>query len=152
MVHVSIVNWQKGGDAPATRVLWLDDATTRMEVAEISSALSPRTDLRTAAKLDCNAGMVTQGQTHGVKGAFQINGAKARAQVRREPAAREVIHPAMGGKELLRRLTAAGLRRPKHRPAPRAPRARQAAGRQREASCAAGQPVAAADEPAAVRR
>ncbi len=101
VVHVSIVNWQKGGTPPAKRVLWLDDAQTRMEVPEISSALSPRTDLRTAKALKANRGMVGQGQTYGVADAFDLTTAEARALIRSGKNAAEVVRPAIGGRDLL---------------------------------------------------
>ena len=101
VVHVSIVNWQKGGTPPPTRTLWLDEGEHRLEVAEISSSLSPRTDVRTAGALRANKGVVYQGQTLGVTAAFRINGAEARRLIRLEPDAAEVIHPIMGGHEML---------------------------------------------------
>lgn len=101
VVHVSIVNWQKRGTPPATRTLWLDEGEHRVEVAEISSALSPRTDVRTAGKIRANKGVVFQGQTLGVTSAFRVNGAQARQLIRNEQAAAEVIHPIMGGVEML---------------------------------------------------
>ncbi|MFC8921712.1 DNA methyltransferase [Cellulosimicrobium sp. NPDC057127] len=101
VVHVSIVNWQKGGDAPACRVLWLDGGQARMEVPDISSALSPRTDLRTAVALTVNRGVVGQGQTYGIADAFDLTTAEARALMRSEPAASAVVKPAIGGRDLL---------------------------------------------------
>ncbi|WP_211489628.1 DNA methyltransferase [Georgenia thermotolerans] len=103
VVHVSIVNWQKGGQPPVTRTLWLDEGQHPVEVAEISSSLSPRTDLRTAQIIKANDAMVFQGQTSGASSVYEITSAAARSFLQAEPADAEVIHPVLGGKALLHR-------------------------------------------------
>jgi len=100
-VTVSIVNWQKGGTPPPVRTLWLDDGERPVEVAEISGSLSPLTDLRTTRKIEANKDSFFQGQTFGVATAFKIDGPTARALVRMEPADAGVIHPMLGGQEML---------------------------------------------------
>ncbi len=100
-VTVSIVNWQKQGEPPPERVLWLNNGQRRIEVAEISGSLSPLTDLRTTATLRCNNRSFFQGQTFGVADAFKINSTDARILIRDEPAAAALIHPVLGGRELL---------------------------------------------------
>jgi len=103
VVHVSIVNWQKGGTPPGTRTLWLARDSTPLELPEISSALSPQLDLRLARPLWSSRDVVFQGQTLGVTSAFAVKGAQARNLVRDEPEAAAVIHPSLGGRELLHR-------------------------------------------------
>lgn len=100
-VTVSIVNWQKGGLAPARRLLWLDEGERPVEVAEISSRLSPATDLRTTRKLQSSQASFYQGQTPGIVRAFKISADDARSLVDSEPADSKVIHPFLGGEELL---------------------------------------------------
>lgn len=100
-VTVSIVNWQKKGNPPPVRTLWLDEGERPVEVAEISSRLSPNTDLRSTIQLKANKGAFFQGQTPGVVEAFKIDGAQARTLIRGEPQDSEVIHPFLGGQELL---------------------------------------------------
>lgn len=103
-VTVSIVNWQKGGTPPPVRTLWLDEGQHPVEVAEISSSLSPNTNLRNTIPLESNTDFFFQGITYGIANAFKIDGATARALVRKEPSAKEVIHPVLGGDELLKNV------------------------------------------------
>ncbi|MCE0487371.1 DNA methyltransferase [Ornithinimicrobium sediminis] len=103
-VTVSIVNWQKGGQLPAVRTLWMDDGERPVEVAEISGSLSPLKDLRTTVTLRASEDSFFQGQTFGVADAFKVDGAQARELVRAEPSAAEVLHPVLGGREMLHKL------------------------------------------------
>lgn len=103
-VTVSIVNWQKGGVPPTRRTLWLNNGEEPLEVAEITSSLSPEVDLRRACRLRSSRSGVYQGQTLGVTPAFKVDGATARSLARQDEAARLVIHPLLGGDELLHSL------------------------------------------------
>ncbi|WP_129590649.1 DNA methyltransferase [Sanguibacter massiliensis] len=103
-VTVDIVNWQKGGIPPATRVLWTQGATLREEVAEISAGLDAATDMTATLVLQANKDSFYQGQTYGIAPAFKITAEKARTILRSEKAAAEVIHPVLGGDELLKTI------------------------------------------------
>lgn len=106
-VTVSIVNWQKGGSPPAKRVLWLDNGSTRLELEHITTALSPSIDVRHARRVarPNESKVVYQGQTLGITDAFKISTVAAGSLVRQEPAARAVLHPVLGGDELLKQLS-----------------------------------------------
>jgi len=99
-VNVSIINWVKG-DAPGKKVLWLDNNQLKLETDYITSALSAEVDVRNAAKLECNRRpqVCFQGQTYGVAAAFLIDAATAQNLRARGEGA--VVHPFMGGRELL---------------------------------------------------
>jgi hypothetical protein len=101
-VTVDIVNWQKGGTAPAKRSLWLQEANVLEEVAEISAGLEATTDMGKTLVLQSNRSTYYQGQTYGVVPAFKIGAGKARSLKRAEPAAEEVIYPILGGDEMLK--------------------------------------------------
>lgn len=101
-VTVSIVNWQKGGTPPAVKALWVENGEQRIEVDHITSSLSPEVDLRRAQKLYAPSDKaVFQGQTLGVTEAFKVGTVEAGRIARTEPAARGVLHPIVGGVELL---------------------------------------------------
>lgn len=102
-VTVSIVNWQKGGHAPASRTLWVELDEPPLELAEITPALSPHINLRAAQDIDANRDGVFQGQTYGVTKAFRIDTVTARRLIKARPSNTDVIHPVLGGDELLKR-------------------------------------------------
>jgi hypothetical protein len=104
-VTVSIVNWQKGGTPPRERTLWLKDGTEPIVVDEISSALSLAINLRSARNLDIHKDFALQGQTLGLVDVFRISGAKASSLIRADALAAEVIHPILGGDELLKKTS-----------------------------------------------
>jgi len=104
-VTVAIVNWQKGGTPPSKRTLWLNPHVEPLELEEITAALSPEINLRSAVPLRANRGGVFQGQTLGVTDAFRITGNEAARLMKDDPGASEVIHPILGGDELLKRTT-----------------------------------------------
>jgi hypothetical protein len=100
-VTVAIVNWQKGGVLPPVRTLWLNAEIEPLELPLITAALSPQVDLRSAKKLLINSGAVYQGQTMQISNAFRLNTLEASRYIRADPTAREVLHPILGGNELL---------------------------------------------------
>ncbi|WP_281157558.1 DNA methyltransferase [Streptomyces sp. HYC2] len=102
VVHVSLVNWAKGVDVDS-KVLWLNDGQLRLEVEDISPTLRPGFDVRQARDLQANVKpqICFQGQTPGVTKGFVID-RTVRRDLMRDPAAREVIHPFLGGREMLR--------------------------------------------------
>ncbi|MBM9505462.1 class I SAM-dependent DNA methyltransferase [Actinacidiphila acididurans] len=102
VVHVSLVNWAKGIDV-SPKVLWLNDGQLRLEVEEISPTLRPGFDVRKACDLEANAKpqVCFQGQTPGVTKGFVIDRA-TRHVLTRDEKARDVIHPFLGGREMLR--------------------------------------------------
>jgi hypothetical protein len=106
-VTVSIVNWQKGGTAPAVRTLWLNPELEPLELGEITAALSPEVNLRSAQTVKSNRGGVFQGQTLGVTDAFRISGYEAAKFIQQDSQAADVIHPILGGDELLKKTTVA---------------------------------------------
>jgi SAM-dependent methyltransferase len=99
-VHVSIINWVKG-DAPGTKVLWLNNNQLKLETDHINSSLTADVDVSKAAKLECNKTpqVCFQGQTYGVAAAFLID--DVTAQDLRAHGEGAVVHPFMGGSELL---------------------------------------------------
>lgn len=104
-VTVSIVNWQKGGEPPAVRTLWIDPDTEPLELTEITAALSPRINLRSAVDINANNGGVFQGQTFGVVAAFRVGGFAAAKAIKTRPEARAVIRPVLGGDEMLKKTS-----------------------------------------------
>ena len=74
VVHVSIVNWAKGGN-PQPRVLWLNEGELRLEVPEIPPSLSPDVNVSGAVPLSSNREpkVCFQGQTPGVTKGFTLN-------------------------------------------------------------------------------
>ncbi|TFC12517.1 DNA methyltransferase [Cryobacterium sp. MDB2-10] len=104
-VTVSIVNWQNGGQAPEQRVLWIDEGIEPLKLPTITAALSPEIDLRSARDLAANKGGVFQGQTLGMVDVFKIGRFEARQFQRRDQRSVAVIHPLLGGDELLKQTT-----------------------------------------------
>lgn len=104
-VTVSVVNWQKGGDLPDKRTLWVDLDEPPLELDEITPALSPEVNLREAKDLRVNVGGVFQGQTLGVTDAFRIDTVAARKIEKLEPSSAELVHPLLGGNELLKKTS-----------------------------------------------
>lgn len=104
-VTVSIINWQKGGELPATRTLWLDPQLEPLELPLITAALSPEIDLRAAVPLRANRGGVFQGQAYGIVDAFKIGSFLARRLRRNDAQAVDVIHPILGGEEMLKQTS-----------------------------------------------
>lgn len=105
-VSVSIVNWIKDGDGvkvPENKVLWLEDGDVRLELPELTPALSPEIDLRKAHALTVNKKPKTsfQGQTPGVTGGFTIELEDAKLVDKLKIDSSEVIHPFLGGDEIL---------------------------------------------------
>jgi hypothetical protein len=100
-VHVSIVNWQKGGKPPALKTLWMNPETEPLLLETITSALSPNIDLREAVTLKANRGFAFQGQTNNVKAAFELGGYDARRFATLHPSETTALHPLLGGKKLL---------------------------------------------------
>lgn len=111
-VFVSIVNWMKTDSehpAPEERVLWVNDAEGRLIVPKIPTSLSPDVDVRSARPLPFNQtpAKCFQGQTPGVtrveKG-FVLNRAQMEAIVCQQDGSASVIHPFLGGREMLNKL------------------------------------------------
>ncbi|MFF9259989.1 MULTISPECIES: DNA methyltransferase [Streptomyces] len=102
VVHVSLVNWAKGIDVDP-KILWLNDGQLRLEVDEISPTLRPGFDVRKASDLAVNAKpqVCFQGQTPGVTKGFVVDRA-TRRRLMRDAQAQDVIHPFLGGREMLR--------------------------------------------------
>lgn len=97
-VHVSIVNWQKGGTPPKDKILWMNVREEPLVLPEITAALSPAVDLKSAVTLKGSVALSFQGQTNLVKNAFEPNRFTARLLAKSEGA---VIHPLLGGRSLL---------------------------------------------------
>ncbi|CAN3702735.1 hypothetical protein MMX123_02765 [Microbacterium sp. MM2322] len=104
-VTVSIVNWQKGGEAPAKRTLWIDLDEPPLELDEITPSLSPAINLRSARDLRVNDHGVFQGQTLGVTNAFRLDSVAVRKIIGAEPAAVALLHPHLGGNDLLKKTS-----------------------------------------------
>jgi hypothetical protein len=100
-VEVSIVNWTKG-QAPTPLTLWLAEGTVKLEVEEITGALSADIDLRRAKNLAINRQPKSsfQGQTPGVTDGYVLSVEDAAALVARDATAAGVIHPYLIGEEL----------------------------------------------------
>ena len=105
VVHVSIVNWSKGGN-PQPRVLWLNEGELRLEVSQIPPSLSPHVDVAEAIPLQRNRHpkVCFQGQTPGVTGGFTLSREEAVALVAKDSKSSTVIYPFLGGDELLHEL------------------------------------------------
>lgn len=124
-VHVSIANWVKTQDdklLPAAKRLWFKSKTAfrkpksakgtvraskeydldMREVSFISSALSDKTDLKTAVVLACNIEpkRTFQGVTPGHED-FVLELPEAQALLAKEPAAAALLSPYVVGKEVL---------------------------------------------------
>lgn len=102
-VTVSIVNWQKGGDLPVDRVLWLEPDVEPLELPLITAALSPEIDLHGAKSIAANGEGVFQGQTYGVVDAFRVPSFKAAKFAKDDEAAKAVLHPVLDGDPLLKK-------------------------------------------------
>ena len=104
-VHVSIVNWLKGAH-DGTTVLWVDDGQTRLELPALNTSLSADVDLRAAVPLQVNRSpkVVHQGQTPGVTDGFELDAATATALRAADAGSAAVIHPFLGGQELLHEI------------------------------------------------
>ncbi|MGC5031499.1 DNA methyltransferase [Micromonospora sp. DT229] len=105
-VTVSIVNWIKDSSYSRPGVLWTRNGESRLEVPEINSSLSLNVDLKRAAKLKSNTKpkRVFQGQTPGVSTGFEINEDLSVRLLKADARAGEVIHPFLGGRDLLKAL------------------------------------------------
>jgi hypothetical protein len=124
-VHVSIVNWMKTQDPellPEKRRLWVTGplkekqvkspkgsgptgkryALDMREVAQINSALSDKTDLKSTRVLECNLSpkRTFQGVTPGHED-FVLSLGSAAALVKDEPTASDLLFPYFVGKEVL---------------------------------------------------
>ncbi|MDF0589955.1 DNA methyltransferase [Candidatus Methanocrinis natronophilus] len=109
VVHVSIVNWIKGGKAPKGKRRLAFQYGERKDgpwevhdLPFIPSSLSPLTDV-TGAKIlatNKNSGACYQGQTHGHKG-FLLTFRERDELIRREPEAEEVTFPYLNADEML---------------------------------------------------
>lgn len=110
VVHVSIVNWVKGSkNAPDTKILWLDNGELRLPVDHIPATLRPMTDVTKAADLPKNKEFgCYQGQTSGYVKGFRVTAAEARALIKQNPAAKNVIHPAISGDPMIKQNTVPG--------------------------------------------
>jgi hypothetical protein len=100
-VEVSIVNWTKGvGVEP--RVLWLSNGTVKLEVPEITGALSADIDLRAARPIESVRAPKTgfQGQTPGITEAFVLDVETAERLAAHDPSSAKVMHPYLIGDEL----------------------------------------------------
>lgn len=106
VVDVSIVNWVKDS-TPGPGVLWLNDGDLRLEVDSISSSLSAALDVRNAVPILANRGPggCSQGQTPGVTRGFVLDAQGVGALFSAAQAELDVLHPFLGGRELLNRLS-----------------------------------------------
>lgn len=103
-VHISIVNWQKGGSVPDVKTLWMAADVEPLMLAHITAALSPDINLKDARKLRANQGSAFQGQTNNVKSAFEPSPFDARLITRSSDGDAKVVHPLLGGKVMLHSL------------------------------------------------
>jgi hypothetical protein len=104
-VHVSLVSWIKNGEANP-KTLWLNDGQLKLELSNIPSSLSASIDVRNARELVVNQSPTRcfQGQTPGITDdGYVIDWATRREILRDDPRSAEVIHPFLGGSELLRK-------------------------------------------------
>jgi SAM-dependent methyltransferase len=102
VVHVSLVSWSKDKDV-SPKVLWLNDGQLRMEVQHIPPTLRPGFDVRKAKDIAVNTKpqVCFQGQTPGVTKGFVVD-RDVRRRLLKDGRSRSVIHPYLGGKEMLR--------------------------------------------------
>ncbi|OHU62763.1 DNA methyltransferase [Mycobacteroides chelonae] len=104
VVHVSIVNWVKGGSAPEpNKTLWLDKGELRLPVSHIPSTLRPMTDVTKAQDIPANLNpkVCFQGQTTGYVGGFRITATEVQMLTKKNPKLAEVLHPMMSGDPLI---------------------------------------------------
>ncbi|NBB81019.1 MAG: N-6 DNA methylase [Verrucomicrobia bacterium] len=110
VVHVSIVNWQKG-DSEKPKKLFkqlgdrLDSPWQVDEVDRISASLSPNFDVTTAKTLsvNCNSGIAFQGQTHGHAG-FVLGRDEAEQMLKDDPGSQDVLFPYLTAQDFLTRV------------------------------------------------
>ena len=104
-VTVSIVSWSKGVDV-TPKVLWLSEGQLRLETEHIPSSLRPSVDVRHAQPLPINQRppVCFQGQTPGITGGYVIDAATRAALVAKGAGSSSVIHPFLGGKEMLEQV------------------------------------------------
>lgn len=102
VVYVSLVSWSKNVDVNP-KTLWLNNGQLRLEVGTIPSSLSPRVDVRAARELPINQEptICFQGQTPGITEGYVIDWATKREMLIRDPASAAMVHPFLGGRELL---------------------------------------------------
>lgn len=100
-VHVSIVNWQKGGDAPNLKTLWMSPDIEPLLLGQITAALSPNINLKEARNLQVNVASAFQGQTNNVKSAFEPSSFDARVLRKSSTTEAGVVHPLLGGRVML---------------------------------------------------
>ncbi|KXP08736.1 DNA methyltransferase [Tsukamurella pseudospumae] len=111
VVHVSIVNWIKGADnAPAEKLLWLDEGELKLPVPHIPTTLRPLTDVTKAADLPLNKKpkLCFQGQTTGNVKGFRLTTAAAKALIAKNPRLADVVHPMVSGDPLIHLNTVPG--------------------------------------------
>jgi len=109
-VHVSIVNWKKGGEEGKKKLLFEQVGTDAespyeiVELDEISSSLSRRGDFSSAVPLEANRSPKTdfQGVTHGNEGLL-LSREDAEDVLAREPDAGQVLLPYLISSDLLDR-------------------------------------------------
>ena len=101
-VYVSLVNWRKNADVKP-KILWLNNGQLRLEVDLIPSSLSPQIDVRSAHALTVNEepALCFQGQTPGITEGYVIDRGTRRDLLAHDPSSASVIHPFLGGRELL---------------------------------------------------
>jgi N-6 DNA Methylase. len=102
VVHVSIVNWIKGG-SDEDKVLWLDDGERRVVMPTITGSLAEELDLRSALDLKCNQKpkVFFQGQTPGHTKGFVLTPGETAAMRAQDPKSADVLYPYIIGDELL---------------------------------------------------
>lgn len=102
-VHVSLVSWIKNRNVNP-KTLWLNNGQLKLELPEIPSSLSPSIDVRNAKPLAVNQNppRCFQGQTPGITDdGYVIDWATRREIIKADPKSSQVIHPFLGGSELL---------------------------------------------------
>jgi hypothetical protein len=100
-VEVSIVNWIKG-DYDGPKTLWLTRGTTKLEVPEITGALSSEIDLRAAETLTTNRKpqRCFQGQTPQHTGGLILTPEEAKVICARDWRSASVIYPYLNGNDI----------------------------------------------------
>ena len=101
-VVVSIVNWLRAAHPQSSVTCGSKNGNQRLKLDLITSSLSPNIDVHNARDLSKGARKnLVQGQTQGVTDAFELTTVEAARLARREPAVEQVMHPFLGGKELV---------------------------------------------------
>jgi hypothetical protein len=111
-VFVSIINWMKTDEdhvPPEDKVLWINDAESRLVLKKIPTSLSPNVDVRFAEPLPFNQvpAICFQGQTPGVTKAeksFVLDSRQRDAILAYADGSGAVIHPFLGGREMLNKV------------------------------------------------